>query len=71
MIKTQILVDEGQGQKSALAAVNSNYSVMEISAWAQEHFQSLSVNPVHCAMHKCRLKLYHTVKKPCVNMMHK
>jgi len=33
---------------------------MEITAWAEKHFQkSFSVvNTGHCAIHKCRLKLY-------------
>lgn len=33
---------------------NWPHSVMEISAWTQEHLQkSLTVNTVHCAIHKC------------------
>ena len=47
-------------------------SVLEITAWAQEHFQkSLSVNTAHHAIHKCRLKLYHAEKKPYVNRIQK
>lgn len=35
-------------------------SIIEITARAQAHFlQSLSVNTVHCASCKCRLKRYH------------
>ena len=41
---------------------------MEITAWAQEHFQkSLSVKTVHYAIHKCRLKFYHTEMTPKYN----
>ena len=45
---------------------------MEIIAWAQKHLQnSLSVNIVCRAIHKCRLKLYHAKKNPHVNMIQK
>lgn len=39
---------------------NRQNFVLEIIAWADEHFQkSLSVNTVHPAFHKCKLELYH------------
>ena len=45
-------------------------AVMEITAWAQEHIQkSLSVNTVHHAIHKCRLKLCHVQKKTDMTMI--
>ena len=51
---------------------NRQDSVMEITAWAQEHFQrSLPVNTAQRAVYKCRLKLHHTEKKPYVNMVQK
>ena len=51
---------------------NRNDSVMVITAWDQGRFQkSLSVSSVHCAIHKCRLKLSHAKRKPYVNMIHK
>ena len=42
---------------------------MEITAWAQQHQKSLSVNTVH--IHKCRLKLYNVKKWRYVNMIQK
>ena len=68
------------GQKSTLSARDlwplrqhsirhRHDSVMEITAWAQEHFQkSPSVNTVHCSVHIFWLKLYHAKKKAYVNM---
>ena len=51
---------------------NRHDSVTEITAWAQDHFRkSLSVNTVHRAIHKCKLKLYHAKKKPYVNTIQK
>ena len=55
-----------------LCIKNRHDSVMKITALAQEHLQkSLSVNTVHRAVHKCRLKLYHSKKKSYVNMIQK
>jgi len=49
-----------------------DYSVLEITVWAQEPFQrSLSLKTVHHLIHKCRLELYHAEKKPYVNMIQK
>lgn len=46
--------------------------VIEITLCAREDFQkSLSVNTIHCGIHKRRLKLHHKKKKPYVNMMQK
>ena len=43
-----------------------------IIAKAQTHLQnSFSVKLVCCAIHKCRLKLYHAKKNPHVNMIQK
>jgi len=72
--KTEISVRMGQNQKSLNDAhdlwalrhhciKNRHYSLIEKNSWAQEHFQkSLSVNTVHGAIDKCRLKLYHAKK---------
>jgi len=55
-----------------LCIKNRPDSVLEITAWAQEHFQkSLSVNTGHRNVHKCRLELYHGEKKPNVDMIQK
>lgn len=49
---------------------NRHNSVMEITAWGQEHFQkSLCVNAVHCAIHEYRLKLYDAKTKQHVTMI--
>ncbi len=49
-----------------------NATVMEITTWAQEYFQkTLSVNTIHRAIHRCRLKLYRSKKKPYLNMIQK
>uniref|UniRef100_A0A9J8B7S5 Transposase Tc1-like domain-containing protein n=1 Tax=Cyprinus carpio carpio TaxID=630221 RepID=A0A9J8B7S5_CYPCA len=49
-----------------------NATVMEITTWAQEYFQkTLSVNTIHRAIRRCRLKLYRTKKKPYLNMIQK
>jgi len=42
------------------AARNRPDSVLEVTAWAQEHFQESS-------SHRCRLKLRQAEKKPHVN----
>ncbi len=45
---------------------------MEITTWAQEYFQkTLSVNTIHRAIRRCRLKLYRSKKKPYLNMIQK
>ncbi len=45
---------------------------MEITTWAQEYFQkTLSVNTIHRAICRCRLKLYRSKKKPYLNMIQK
>ncbi len=47
-------------------------SVIDITKWAQEYFQKpLSVNTIRCAICRCQLKLYHTKRKPYVNMVQK
>ncbi|KAK3549741.1 hypothetical protein QTP86_007736 [Hemibagrus guttatus] len=49
-----------------------NATVMEITTWAQEYFQkTLSVNTIHRAICRCRLKLYRSKKKPYLNMIQK
>ncbi|MGL4878608.1 hypothetical protein [Paraclostridium dentum] len=76
-----ISVCKGQGRRSKLDAhdlltlrqhciKNNHDSLLDITAWAQEHFQkSLSVNTVRCAIQKCQIKLYHAKKKPYLNTM--
>ncbi len=55
-----------------LANVQSLENKMEITTWAQEYFQkTLSVNTIHRAIRRCRLKLYRSKKKPYLNMIHK
>ncbi|KAK3510745.1 hypothetical protein QTP70_021334 [Hemibagrus guttatus] len=78
-----ISVRKGQGQKTILDARDlralrrhcityRNATVMEITTWAQEHFQkTLSVNTIHRAIRRCRLKLYRSKKKPYLNMIQK
>ncbi|KAK3515427.1 hypothetical protein QTP70_019918, partial [Hemibagrus guttatus] len=78
-----ISVCKGQGRKTILDACDlralrwhcityRNATVMEITAWAQEYFQkTLSVNTIHRAIRRCRLKLYRSKKKPYLNMIQK
>ncbi len=74
---------KGQGRKTILDARDlralrrhcityRNATVMEITTWAQEYFQkTLSVNTIHRAIRRCRLKLYRSKKKPYLNMIQK
>ncbi|KAK3559365.1 hypothetical protein QTP86_012774 [Hemibagrus guttatus] len=78
-----ISVRKGQGRKTILDACDlralrrhcityRNATVMEITTWAQEYFQkTLSVNTIHRAIRRCRLKLYWSKKKPYLNMIQK
>ncbi|KAK3552892.1 hypothetical protein QTP86_026483 [Hemibagrus guttatus] len=78
-----ISVSKGQGRKTVLDACDlralrqhcityRNATVMEITTWAQEYFQkTLSVNTIHRAIRRCRLKLYRSKKKPYLNMIQK
>ncbi len=78
-----ISVRKGQGRKTILDARDlralrrhcityRNATVMEITTWAQEYFQkTLSVNTIHCAICRCRRKLYRSKKKPYLNMIQK
>ncbi len=78
-----ISVRKGQGWKTILDARDlralrrhcityRNATVMEITTWAQEYFQkTLSVNTIHRAIRRCRLKLYRSKKKPYLNMIQK
>ncbi len=78
-----ISVRKGQGQKTILDARDlralrrhcityRNATVMEITTWAQEHFQkALSVNTIHRVIRRCQLKLYRSKKKPYLNMIQK
>ncbi|KAK3553990.1 hypothetical protein QTP70_019031 [Hemibagrus guttatus] len=78
-----ISVRKGQGQKTILDARDlralrrhcityRNATVMEITTWAQEYFQkTLSVNTIHRAIRRCRLKLYRSKNKPYLNMIQK
>ncbi len=78
-----ISVRKGQGRKTILDArdlralrrhciTNRNATVMEITTWAQEYFQkTLSVNTIHRAIRRCRLKFYRSKKKPYLNMIQK
>ncbi len=73
---------KGQGRKTILDARDlralrrhcityRNATVMEITTWAQEYFQKTSVNTIHRAIRRCRLKLYRSKKKPYLNMIQK
>ncbi len=76
-------VRKGQGRKTILDARDlralrrhcityRNATVMEITTWAQEYFQkTLSVNTIHRAIRRCRLKLNRSKKKPYLNMIQK
>ncbi len=78
-----ISVRKGQGRKTILDARDlralrrhcityRNATVLEITTWAQEYFQkTLSVNTIHRAICRCRLKLYRSKKKPYLNMIQK
>ncbi|KAK3542985.1 hypothetical protein QTP70_008520 [Hemibagrus guttatus] len=78
-----ISVRKGQGRKTILDARDlrahrrhcityRNATVMEITTWAQEYFQkTLSVNTIHRAIRRRRLKLYRSKKKPYLNMIQK
>ncbi len=78
-----ISVRKGQGRKTILDARDlralrrhcityRNATVMEITTWTQEYFQkTLSVNTIHRAIRRCRLKLYRSKKKPYLNMIQK
>ncbi len=78
-----ISVRKGQGRKTLLDARDlralrrhcityRNATVMEITTWAQEYFQkTLSVNTIHRAIRRWRLKLYRSKKKPYLNMIQK
>ncbi|KAK3574321.1 hypothetical protein QTP86_005089 [Hemibagrus guttatus] len=78
-----ISVRKGQGRKTVLDARDlralrrhcityRNATVMEITTWAQEYFQkTLSVNTIHRAIRRRRLKLYRSKKKPYLNMIQK
>ncbi len=78
-----ISVRKGHGRKTILDARDlralrrhcityRNATVMEITTWAQEYFQkTLSVNTIHRAIRRCRLKLYRSKKKPYLNMIQK
>ncbi len=78
-----ISVRKGQGWKTILDARDlralrrhcityRNATVMEITTWAQEYFQkTLSVNTIHRAIRRCRLKLYRSKNKPYLNMIQK
>ncbi len=78
-----ISVRKGQGRKTILDARDlrvlrrhcityRNATVMEITTWVQEYFQkTLSVNTIHRAIRRCRLKLYRSKKKPYLNMIQK
>ncbi len=78
-----ISVRKGQGRKTILDACDlralrrhcityRNATVMEITTWAQEYFQkTLSVNTIHRAIRRCRLKFYRSKMKPYLNMIQK
>ncbi|KAK3518655.1 hypothetical protein QTP70_006961 [Hemibagrus guttatus] len=78
-----ISVRKGQGRKTILDARDlralrrhcityRNAAVMEITTWAQEYLQkTLSVNTIHRAIRRRRLKLYRSKKKPYLNMIQK
>ncbi len=78
-----ISVRKGQGRKTILDAHDlrafrwhcityRSATVMEITTWAQKYFQkTLSVNTIHRAIRRCRLKLYRSKKKPYLNMIQK
>ncbi|KAK3545641.1 hypothetical protein QTP70_008547 [Hemibagrus guttatus] len=78
-----ISVRKGQGRKTILDARDlralrrhcityRNATVMEITTWVQEYFhKTLSVNTIHRAIRRRRLKLYRSKKKPYLNMIQK
>ncbi len=79
----EISVRKGQGRRPLLdacdlRALRRHYithrhdSVIDITKWAQEYFQKpLSVNTIRRAICRCQLKLYHSNRKPYVNMVQK
>ncbi|KAK3515171.1 hypothetical protein QTP70_008177 [Hemibagrus guttatus] len=72
-----ISVRKGQGRKTILdahdlRALRRHCITYRNATWAQEHFQeTLSVNTIHRAIRRCRLKLYRSKKKPYLNMIQK
>ncbi len=78
-----ISVHKGQGRRHLLDArglqalrrhctTHLHDSVIHITKWGQEYFQkSLSINKIRRAICRCKLKLYHTKRKPYVNMVQK
>ncbi len=79
----EISVRKGQGWRPLLNAhglralrrhciTHRHDSVIDITKWAQEYFQKpLSVNTIRRAIYRCQLKLYHSKRKPFVNMVQK
>lgn len=75
----EISVSKDQGPKPILYIHNplrwhhikNRYdSVVKITAWAQEHlWKPLSLNTVCHCIHKCRLKLYNSKKRPYINQI--
>lgn len=78
-----ISVRKGQGRKTILdvhdlrafrrhCITYRNATIMKITTWAQEYFQkTFSVNTIHRAIRRCRLKLYRPKKKQYLNMIQK
>lgn len=51
---------------------NRHDSAVDITTWAQKHFQSpLSVNTICHCIYKCKLRLYHAKKKLYINQIQK
>ncbi len=79
--ETEISVCKGQGRRPLLDArglqalrwhciTRRHDSAIDITKWAQEYFQKpMSVNTIRCAICRCQLKLYHSKRKPYVNMV--
>ncbi len=79
----EISVRTGQGRRPLLdpcglqdlrrhCITHRHDSVIDITKWAQEYFQKpLSVNTIRRAICRFQIKLYHTKRKPYVNMVQK
>ncbi len=79
----EISVRKGQGQRPLLDAcglraprrhciTHRHDSIIDITKCAQEYFQKpLSVNTIRRAICRCQLNLYHSKRKPYVNLVQK
>ncbi len=67
-----LLVAHGLRALRRLCITHRHDSIIDITKWAQEYFQTpLLVNTICRSICRCQLKLYHAKRKPYVNMVQK